>query len=308
MNPNDRSLGDLLKDATPAPPRPIDFDALAPRVQRRRTATAVAGGAGAVLAIAATFAAATQFDRTPVAKPNLPIAADGGTPTASPNDAGCPPTKKHPNGQHVMVDYVPFIVLEGQQFVSQLDEVPPMSRDDLGEQVATVTCRIADLTEDSSMGVDAEFPSDFADGNAAYLQVGTPIYAVAGFSPSCRVAVIEDGTVVAYLAHHEVDNHSVPMDCAITPSDAPHSQPVDASRVTVWTHCGVQSTYVKGELWLADPPLGDHNPPAGWNDPSETGTFTITGTDSAEFRTDSGQTATFVRAAPGADNPNTGCK
>lgn len=187
-----------------------------------------------------------------------------------------------------------------------------MARGDLGEQVAKVSCRIADLTEDSRMGVVGKFPEDYLDGNAAYLQVGTPIYAVDGFDPSCRMAVIEDDEVVPYLAHHEVDDRSVPLDCAITPTNAPAKQPAkqpaDLTQVTVSTHCGVVSVMVEGDLWLAEPPLGDHNPPAGWDENEETGAFTVTGPNSAEFHTDAGLKASFVRAEPGTADPNAGCE
>lgn len=308
MNNRDHELGELLQRTAPEPPHSIDFDAIAGRARRRRTTTAVVGGAGTVLAIAATFAVFTQLDRQPVDGPNVPIATDGGSPSPTTPDAGCPPTERHPKGLQVMVDYVPFIVLNGQEFVSQLDEVPAMTRGDLGEQVATVSCRIADLTQDSSKGVVGEFPTDYLDGNAAYLTVGTPIYAVDGFPTSCRVAVIEGGKVIPYLAHHEANNKSVAMGCATTPANAPDSQPVDASRVDVSTHCGVVSATVKGDLWLAAPPLGDHNAPEGWDENLESGTFTVTGPHTATFRTAAGLTATFTLAEPGTVDPNAGCE
>jgi hypothetical protein len=37
-------------------------------------------------------------------------------------------------------------------------------------------------------------------------------------------------------------------------------------RVAVRSHCGVTSLTIRGQLWLADPPLGDHNPPPGWDE------------------------------------------
>lgn len=308
MNDADRSFAELLQRTTPEPPAAVDFQALTRRVRRRRTTRAIAAGASAVLATIAVVGGLALLDRRPSDGREAPIATDAPSPTAGTNGLGCPPTEPHPNGLHIDVDYVPFIVLRGQDFISRLTEVPPLSRRDLGDQVATVSCRIADLTEDSRIGVVGRFPDDYLDGNAAYLEVGTPIYAVDGFDPSCRVAVIEDGEVVPYLAQHEVERHSVPLDCAITPSEAPAKHPVDTTQVTVSTHCGVVSVTVKGELWLAEPPLGDHNPPPGWDENRETGSFTTTGPDRAEFRTSTGQRASFVRAEAGTPDPNVGCE
>jgi len=79
-------------------------------------------------------------------------------------------------------------------------------------------------------------------------------------------------------------------------------------RVSVPSHCGVLSVTVGDQLWLADPPLGDHNPPPGWDENETRGIFTQTGPRRAEFRSDSGETATFKLAPAGSDDPNTGCE
>ncbi|MFA6299270.1 MAG: hypothetical protein WCS84_16915 [Nocardioides sp.] len=78
--------------------------------------------------------------------------------------------------------------------------------------------------------------------------------------------------------------------------------------VTVPSHCGVVSVTVDGQLWLADPPLGDHNPPPGWDENETSGSWVVLGPDRAEFRGDQGQRASFRRAAPGTPDPNTGCE
>ncbi len=74
------------------------------------------------------------------------------------------------------------------------------------------------------------------------------------------------------------------------------------------THCGVVSTTVDGVLWLADPPLGDHNPPTGWDDNEESGVFAVQGPEDALFRADTGVEAHFVRADPGVPDPGAGCE
>lgn len=65
---------------------------------------------------------------------------------------------------------------------------------------------------------------------------------------------------------------------------------------------------VDGVLWLADPPLGDGNPPSGFDQNDTPGWFTQTGQDNAEFRGDSGAIAEFRRAPKGAEDPGKGCE
>lgn len=78
---------------------------------------------------------------------------------------------------------------------------------------------------------------------------------------------------------------------------------------TLRTHCGVVSATIKNELWLATPPLtdGSGNPPAGWGNPSDTGTLRFLSSTEAEFESKSGQVAHFVRAKLGEKDPAAGC-
>ena len=76
----------------------------------------------------------------------------------------------------------------------------------------------------------------------------------------------------------------------------------------IYSHSGVRSAWVKGELWLADPPLGGHNPPPGWDENETTGEFVVTSTGRAMFIGDSGQETRFRLAEPGAKDPNAGCE
>lgn len=108
------------------------------------------------------------------------------------------------------------------------------------------------------------------------------------------------GQVKEYLATHEGEDEPVP--CATDTASG------SGVRVSVPSHCGVLSVTVDGELWLADPPLGDHNPPAGWDENQTPGRFLQTGPRRAEFHGDAGQTATFRLAPPSATDPNSGCE
>ena len=75
------------------------------------------------------------------------------------------------------------------------------------------------------------------------------------------------------------------------------------------THCGVVSATIENRLWLAAPPLtdGSGNPPAGWDNPTDTGTLRLLSSTEAEFESKSGQVAHFVRAEPGEKDPAAGC-
>ncbi len=79
-------------------------------------------------------------------------------------------------------------------------------------------------------------------------------------------------------------------------------------RVAVPSHCGVLSVTVKGDLWLAAPPLGGHNPPSGWDENETLGHFVQVSPRLGKFMGDGGQEATFRRAAQGASDPNSHCE
>ena len=84
--------------------------------------------------------------------------------------------------------------------------------------------------------------------------------------------------------------------------------PPTGVRVTVPSHCGVLSVSVDGRLWLASPPLGDHNPPPGWDENQTSGLWVLIGPRRAEFRGEQGLRATFRPAPVGAKDPNEGCE
>lgn len=92
----------------------------------------------------------------------------------------------------------------------------------------------------------------------------------------------------------------------VEPSTIVTSPGVIEGPASVRTHCGVLSLTVNGRLWLADPPLGDHNPPDGWDDPTA-GHLIVTRPGHAEFRGNGGQVAQFVLADAGTRDPATGC-
>jgi hypothetical protein len=102
-------------------------------------------------------------------------------------------------------------------------------------------------------------------------------------------------------------------DPAVTTPAAPSTASTPATVASgtpheVSTHCGVMSTIFEGDLWIAEPPLGDHNPPPGWDENRQQGTLTPAGPDKMRFDGGEGRVATFRRAAEGEPDPNEGCE
>lgn len=94
----------------------------------------------------------------------------------------CPP----PVGGNAAISWVPFVVLDGQMYVTGYDSPEQVLQEDqVGDVVATVSCRIADVGD-----------PDFVprDGDAAYLPVGTQIHQVQGRPPGEAVAAYEEGS------------------------------------------------------------------------------------------------------------------
>lgn len=126
------------------------------------------------------------------------------------------------------------------------------------------------------------------------------------------VALFAGGTACAGDPDSRVSEATPPS--AQGPSTSPRESPQASGpsdrgvRVAVPSHCGVLSVTVKGRLWLADPPLGDHNPPPGWDENETMGSLLRTGSGRAVFHGDEGQRASFRLAPLGAEDPNARCE
>lgn len=68
-----------------------------------------------------------------------------------------------------------------------------------------------------------------------------------------------------------------------------------ASPFTLYTHCGIREARIGQHFYLAAKPLGDGNgnPPAGWDNPFQEGTMTVTSPTTAVFRDAKGHRVTF---------------
>ena len=64
---------------------------------------------------------------------------------------------------------------------------------------------------------------------------------------------------------------------------------------TLYVHCGVPDADFDGRRWMADPMLGNYNPPPGWTaDDSRRGVLGLVREDLAIFTSRSGRTIKFI--------------
>jgi hypothetical protein len=105
----------------------------------------------------------------------------------------CPASRKLlPQGA---ADYLDFVQHGGITYQAGTRPVSGRAlRDgDLGGQVAAVRCKLADhVVEDPAQR--------YLDGDAAYLDEGTALYAVKGYRPAFRLAARRDGELVRFEA------------------------------------------------------------------------------------------------------------
>lgn len=229
MSEAERRLSALLHRAVPEPPNEVSVDSIT-RAARHRRAVRILAPIAASVAIIAVITAAygvhligrhpagvTTAGRSPTTSRPVVTSStprSGTAPTPVPGSASCPTVRLLPNGRSVIVDYVDFIYLHTHMYLGDYGKGNAVRKSDLGPRVATVGCTISRLTSDSRH----EVVGPFRDGNAAFLPVGTSLYAVAGFSPECRVAALRGNRVIVYLAQHEVDKHTAALPCATMPT------------------------------------------------------------------------------------------
>jgi hypothetical protein len=158
--------------------------------------------AAVVLSVLVLTAACTGGGSTP-----------GGTApsrTALPAEfADCPPVRH--TESHAAIDYVDFVEAFGEQYVAGLGARPlRVRRAGLGRVVLQSRCSLSKLNDRTQL-----VPEPSRDGDTAFLEPGTPIYAVNGWSTRCRLAARSSGRLVAYLAMQPNARHATPRHCAL---------------------------------------------------------------------------------------------
>jgi hypothetical protein len=90
-------------------------------------------------------------------------------------------------------DYVNFVKLDGITYTADRPVVGRTLRDgDLGPVHAKVRCSLRDKTDPTR--------GEPQDGDAAYLEAGSPLYQVRGYRPTFRLAARHDGRLVIFEA------------------------------------------------------------------------------------------------------------
>lgn len=124
----------------------------------------------------------------------------------------------------------------------------------------------------------------------------------------CAIAACS-GEATSPQSDSEPGSSASPAGAAPQATYFPSHRPIAAGpgemRLDLSTHCGVKTAEVEGVFWVADPPLGDGNPPEGWGYLYTPGRWKPTSETTAVFLADSGVSATFVRSTPDPTRP--GC-
>jgi hypothetical protein len=109
-------------------------------------------------------------------------------------------------------DYVDFVRVGGVTLTHGVgvDPYPSVRPEDLTGIVGTVRCRLDDTNGRAK-------PDNIQDGTSSYLAVGTPLYAVKGYDPACRIAARLNGKLNAYLALDDKAKVATAKDCAVRP-------------------------------------------------------------------------------------------
>jgi len=92
----------------------------------------------------------------------------------------------------VQIDWVDFIQIGSTQYVAGPEATTTLQESDLGPVVGHVTLKVAGTVCDRNYRPK--------DGDAAFLEPGTPIYQVNGQPTSQVVAARRDGQILSYAA------------------------------------------------------------------------------------------------------------
>jgi len=127
-----------------------------------------------------------------------------GDPT--PTRPACPEGSAYPPGTAGEVDYIDSIWHDSVSY-----EYFPNVRitaSQIGSVVTRIQCSMATYPDTQAP------PSHWADDTATGLSAGTPVHAVKGFSPRCRLAAYVAGHPHTYVAVNNTKHGPVPRACA----------------------------------------------------------------------------------------------
>jgi len=90
------------------------------------------------------------------------------------------------------IDWVDFVQVGSTQYLAGTRTAPTIQESDLGPVVATVKYRLSGNVCDPNYRPK--------DGDAAFLDPGTPIYQIRGYQISQLLAARYEGRILAYMA------------------------------------------------------------------------------------------------------------
>jgi hypothetical protein len=156
----------------------------------------------ASMAAAAIFGCtSTRADHPNTPSTPLPAATALPAPTAQPAPTALPAaaaiSTAPAQAQPAAIDWVNFIRFGDIEYLaSGIEKEPPLQEEDLGPQYGRIFFqRIGYMVESSNNQGTGEA------GEAAYLEVGTPIYTVEGYKPEIILAAKSNNGLFLYLVH-----------------------------------------------------------------------------------------------------------
>ena len=132
------------------------------------------------------------------------VQVGGGHPT--PTHPACPEGSAYPPGTAGEVDYIDTI-WHGSVSYDYFPSVRTTTAQ-IGSVVIRIRCSMATYPDTHAP------PSRFADDTATALSAGTPVHAVKGFSPRCRLTAYVAGHPRTYVAVNNTPHGPVPRACA----------------------------------------------------------------------------------------------
>jgi hypothetical protein len=124
----------------------------------------------------------------------------------SPTHPACPEGSAYPPGTASEVDYIDTIWHDSVSY----DYFPSVrtTTSQIGSVVTRIQCSMATYPDTHAP------PSRLADNTATALSAGTPVHAVKGFSPRCRLAAYVASHPRTYVAVNNTQHGPVPRACA----------------------------------------------------------------------------------------------
>lgn len=112
--------------------------------------------------------------------------------------SGCSSMRHNLFGAQTIIDWVDFVKLNGKSYVGLYDAVIQEPSDITDVVVGTVNFKVADNVTNSNYQT--------RDGDAAFLEVGTPLYKVKGYDNNEIIAAKDDQRIGGYKLYVQDDD------------------------------------------------------------------------------------------------------